>query len=48
MNSGFGNSPIQLSELMAYISLFGVPTVGLQMFVDLIAQMDQEYLGLTK
>jgi hypothetical protein len=46
INNGFSASPIPLSEIKAYIDLFGMPIVGLQMFVDLITIMDQEYLSL--
>lgn len=42
-----GPNPITLTDIKAYIDLFGVPNYGVSAFVDLIGKMDAEYISLT-
>lgn len=46
-NVGFGASPIQLSEIIAFIQLFDRPSVSVDVFVHLIGVMDTKYLELS-
>ncbi len=44
---GMAPNPIQLSDIMAFIQVFGPPTVGLDLFVELLGVMDIKYLELS-
>lgn len=39
-------NPIQLSEIWSFINLFGLPTVSIDTFVEMIGVMDTKYLEL--
>ena len=41
---GFAANPISLSEIESYIRLFGTPAMPIDIFVDLLGVMDNEYL----
>lgn len=41
---GSGPNPIQLSEILAYVEIFGCPVVGMEAFVELIGVTDVKYL----
>lgn len=43
---GLSANPIQLSEILAFIQLFGRPSMELDTFVDLIGIVDDKYLEL--
>lgn len=47
-NNGFGPNPLSLVEVKAYIDLVGLPWMGNQIFVELIAYTDRAYLKLVK
>lgn len=38
-------NPIQLSEIRAYIDLYGEPSMGVVIFEELIAVMDEHVKG---
>jgi hypothetical protein len=44
--AGLTVNPIQLSEILAYIQLFGYPSVELDTFVDLIGVLDRRFMEL--
>ena len=44
---GFAANPIPLSEQLAYIQLFGMPSIPVDIFVHLIGVMDNKYLELS-
>lgn len=44
---GMGPNPIQLSEIKAFVDLFGLPSIHLYEFVHLIGLIDQKYLELS-
>jgi hypothetical protein len=37
-------NPIQLSEIAAYVNLYGPPTVRIEIFVELISVLDDDDL----
>lgn len=39
-------NPIQLSEIMAFIGLYGRPTISIDVFIELLGVMDTKYLEL--
>jgi hypothetical protein len=39
---GFDRNPIQLSEIVAFYQLYGLPSMGHEMFEELIAMVDYE------
>ena len=39
-------NPIQLSEIKAYLDIYGTPVVGQEVFIDLVGLMDMHYLEL--
>lgn len=41
---GMAPSPIQLTEIEAFIRLYGPPQMPLDIFVELLREMDNEYL----
>lgn len=43
---GLSMNPVQLSEMRAYIDLFGLPPVPVDVFVKLIGTLDQRHVGL--
>jgi hypothetical protein len=44
--SGMAANPISLSEISAWIQIFGEPTVPVIAFVELIGTVDQKFLEL--
>jgi hypothetical protein len=44
--SGMVPNPIALSEISAWIHIFGQPTVPLTLFIELIGVIDQKFLEL--
>jgi hypothetical protein len=44
--SGMGPNPISLCEIESYISLFGPPTIELDLFIELLDIADQKFLEL--
>lgn len=44
--SGMAPNPIALSEISAWVQIFGHPTVALTTFIDLIGVVDQKFLEL--
>jgi hypothetical protein len=46
--AGFASmNPISLAEMHAYIQLYGMPSYGVQAFVDMMIRLDAKYLELT-
>jgi len=45
--AGFSANPIQLSEIYALISLYGAPTLPIDIFIELIGTMDIKFLELS-
>jgi hypothetical protein len=45
--SGLTVNPIQLSEIKAYLEVYGDPCVPVDVFVNLIGVMDLQYMELT-
>lgn len=45
---GFAANPIQLSEISAYIDLFGQPSMGVELFEQLLRIMDYAQLAESK
>ena len=43
---GMAPNPILLSEIEAYVRLFGPPSLPLNLFIQLISEMDSKYLEL--
>jgi hypothetical protein len=43
-NIGMEVCPITLSDIKAYIDLFGEPLLGRELFVNLLSQVDQTFL----
>ena len=43
---GFSENPIPLSEIVAYVALFGSPSIPVDIVVDMIGIMDSKYLEL--
>ena len=41
-----GLNPIQLSEILAYIQLYGPPAMELSMFIELLGVTDTKFLDL--
>lgn len=44
---GFAANPIPLSEINAYLSIYGPISVPVDLFIDLLGAMDLIYLELT-
>lgn len=38
---GFDVNPIQLSEVRAFIEIYGEPSMGAQVFIELLSLMDE-------
>lgn len=45
--AGLTSNPIQLSEIEAYLSRYGEPSIPIDIFFDLIGAMDLQYLELS-
>jgi len=45
--SGLASNPIQLSEIEAYLRIYGQPSIPVDVFIDLIGIADLKYLELT-
>lgn len=41
---GMAPNPIQLSEILAYIQVYGQPQLPVDIFMDLLSTMDSKYL----
>jgi hypothetical protein len=39
-------NPIQLSEIVAFIGLYGKPSISVDVFIELVGVMDTKYLEL--
>jgi len=44
--SGMVPNPINLSEILAFVQIYGRPTIAIETFVELIGTMDMKYLEL--
>lgn len=44
---GMAANPIQLSEIKAYIDIYGPPSIAVDLFIDLVGLMDIKYLELS-
>lgn len=44
--AGMSLNPIQLSEINAFIQIYGKPTLPVDMFIELIGVMDTRFLEL--
>lgn len=44
--SGMAPNPIQLSEILAFMELYGRPSISIDVFVELLGVMDTKYLEL--
>ena len=45
--AGFTANPIQLSEIKAFIELYGPPSIPIDLFISLIGSMDMKFLELS-
>lgn len=43
---GLTVGPIQLSEIVAFVQLYGEPSIPMDIFIELIGSMDTKYLEL--
>lgn len=44
--SGMAPNPICLSEILAFVGIYGKPTMPIELFVEIIGTMDMKYLEL--
>lgn len=44
--NGFGPNPLNLAEIKAFIDLYGLPLLPIDIFVSLLLTMDRKYLDL--